>query len=140
VNRRALLTLLGGAGAAPSMFTSLAAFGETAGKRPMIGYLAGASQAAADRSSTTRGFLGGLRDQGYEESRDIEIARYFADGYLDRLPALAQQMVRLKPDVVLAPATITAVALRAATDTIPIVCPLLENPVRLKLVASESRP
>jgi putative ABC transport system substrate-binding protein len=53
---------------------------------------------------------------------------------------LAAELVRLKPDAILAPATVVALAARAATATIPIVTPLLENPVRLGLVASENRP
>jgi putative ABC transport system substrate-binding protein len=92
------------------------------------------------RSSTSLGFVNGLRDQGYIEGRDFDFARRFADGFLDRLPALAKELVELKPDVVLAPATPPALALRAATGSIPIVCPLLENPVGLGLVASENRP
>src|SRR5262249_41362466 len=57
---------------------------------------------------------------------------------LERLPALAKELIALKPDVLLAPTTLTALALRTATDSIPIVCPLLENPVGLGLVASEN--
>jgi putative ABC transport system substrate-binding protein len=109
-------------------------------KRPLVGYLAGAAPAAVMRSSTSLGFLNGLRDQGYVEGRDFDIAHRFADGFLERLPVLAKELVALKPDVLLAPTTLTALALRAATGSIPIVCPLLENPVGLGLVASENRP
>ncbi len=109
-------------------------------RRPLIGYLAASSSAATVRSSTTLGFFDSLRDQGYVEGRDVDIARRYADGVLDRLTALAKELAELKPDALLAPATPPALALRAATGTIPIVCPLLENPVGLGLVASENRP
>jgi putative tryptophan/tyrosine transport system substrate-binding protein len=135
VKRRDFITLLGGAAAA----LSLPARAQQA-KRPLVGYLAGAAPAAVVRSATSLGFFKGLRDQGYVEGQDFDLAQRFADGFLERLPALAKELVALKPDVLLAPTTLTALALRAATDSIPIVCPLLENPVGLGLVASENRP
>jgi putative ABC transport system substrate-binding protein len=64
----------------------------------------------------------------------------FTDGYQDRLPVLTEQVVRLKPDVILAPAVIGAVAARRATSTIPIVSPALADAVHLGLIASEARP
>jgi putative tryptophan/tyrosine transport system substrate-binding protein len=87
-----------------------------------------------------RAFVDGLREHGYFEGREVDIVYKFADGFFDRLPALAQELVRLNPDVILAPTSVVALAARAATPTIPIVSPLLENPVRLGLVASENRP
>jgi putative tryptophan/tyrosine transport system substrate-binding protein len=53
---------------------------------------------------------------------------------------LAEQLVKLGPDAILAPTTFSAVAAKAASATVPIVCPLLENPVRIGLVASENHP
>jgi putative ABC transport system substrate-binding protein len=133
LKRRDVITLLGGAAAWP-----LAARAQT--KRPLVGYLAGATPAAVARSSTSLGFLNGLRNQGYVEGRDIDLTHRFAGGFLDRLPSLAKELVALKPDLCLAPTTLTALALRAATDSIPIVCPLLENPVGLGLIAGDNRP
>jgi putative ABC transport system substrate-binding protein len=92
------------------------------------------------RSTTNLAFVNALRDHGYVEGRDIDIAYRFAEGFFGRLPALAQELVRLKPDAILAPTPVVALAARAATATIPIVSPLLENPVRLGLIASENRP
>jgi putative tryptophan/tyrosine transport system substrate-binding protein len=134
MKRREFITLLGGATAA----WPLAAQAQV--KRPLVGYLAGAAPAAVVRSSTALGFLNGLRGQGFVEGRDIDLAYRFADGFLERLPALAKELAALKPDVLFAPTTPTALALRAVTDSIPIVCPLLENPVGLGLVAGENRP
>jgi len=109
-------------------------------RRPLIGYLAAATAASVMRAATLPALIKGLRDQGYIEGRDIDIVYRFADGFFDRLPALAEELVRLKPDAILTPATISAQAVQTATMTIPIVCPLLDNPVRLGLVQSESRP
>jgi ABC-type uncharacterized transport system substrate-binding protein len=104
----------------------------------MIVYLAAVSSASALR--TRRGFLNGLRDHGLVDGQNLEIVYRFADGNFDRLPALADEAVRLKPDVILAPALATALAAKTATTSIPIVCPLLDNPERQGLAASNARP
>jgi len=59
---------------------------------------------------------------------------------MDRFPQLAEELVRLAPDVIMAAVTPAALATRKLTQTIPIVCPLLADPIRLGLIASESRP
>jgi ABC-type uncharacterized transport system substrate-binding protein len=58
----------------------------------------------------------------------------FSDGYAERLPSLAEEVVRLKPDVILATAPDTAVAVRKLTSTIPIVTGALADPVHLGLM------
>jgi putative ABC transport system substrate-binding protein len=58
----------------------------------------------------------------------------------ERLPGLAEQLVRLSPNVIMVAVTPAAVAVRALTQTIPIVCPLFANPIGFGLIASESRP
>jgi len=133
MNRRGFITLLGGAAAWPRAARAQA-------RRPLVGYLAGAASASVMRSTTALAFVNGLREQGYVEGRDLDIAYKFADGFLDRLPALAEQLVKLGPDAILAPTTFSAVAAKAASATVPLVCPLLENPVRVGLVASENQP
>ena len=134
MKRRQFITLLGGAAVA----WPLAARAQA--RRPLVGYLAGAAPASVMRSTTALAFVNGLREQGYVEGRDLDIAYKFAEGFLDRLPALAEQLVKLGPDAILAPTTFSAVAAKAASPTVPIVCPLLENPVRVGLVASENQP
>ena len=81
-----------------------------------------------------------MRELGYVDGRNFNLVRRFSDGYQDRLPALAEEVVRLKPDVILAPAVISAVAARKATSGIPIVSPALADAVQLGLIASEARP
>jgi putative ABC transport system substrate-binding protein len=109
-------------------------------RRPTIGYLAAISSAPVLRSANRRGFLSGLHEHGYDVSQNVDIAYRFADGDFQRLPAVAQELVGLKPDIILAPAEATALAAHGATTTIPIVCPLLDNPVRQGLAMSEARP
>ena len=133
VRRREFITLLGGAAAWP-----LAARAQA--RRPVVDISAAAASASVVRSNVHLGFVDGLRELGYFEGREVDIVYKFADGFFDRLPALAQELVRLNPDVILAPTTVVALAARAATAAIPIVSPLLENPVHLGLVASENRP
>src|SRR6476646_138570 len=132
MKRRAFITLLGGAAAWPLVARAQQA------RRPLVGYLAGAAPASVVRSTTALAFVNGLREHGYTEGRDVDIVYKFASGFLDRLPALAEQLVRLGPDAILAPTTFSALAAKAASATVPIVCPLLENPVRVGLVASEN--
>ena len=59
---------------------------------------------------------------------------------MDRFPVLAAELVGLTPDVIVAAVTPAAVATRALTKSIPIVCPLLADAVNLGLIASDSRP
>jgi putative tryptophan/tyrosine transport system substrate-binding protein len=93
-------------------------------------------------SSTTSAamFLQGLQDLGYVEGRDLQITYRSSDGYGDRLPALAEELVRLKPDVLVGAGLDAVVALRGATQTIPIVSATLADAVHLGLIANEARP
>jgi putative ABC transport system substrate-binding protein len=63
-------------------------------------------------------FLQGLRDLGFVEGRDFDITYRFAEGYLDRQPALAREVVDLKPNVILAAATEAAIQVKALTGSI----------------------
>ena len=108
MRRREFITLLGSAAAWP-----LAARAQV--RRPLVGSLAGAASSSVVGSTSKLGFINGLREHGYVDGRDIDIAYKFADGFLDRLPTLAAELVRLKPDAILAPATVVALAARAAT-------------------------
>jgi putative ABC transport system substrate-binding protein len=82
----------------------------------------------------------GLRDLGYVEGRNINIEFRTALGHADRLPGLAEELVRLKADVIFAAATPAIEAVKRATSTIPIVMALGGDPVASGLVASLSKP
>jgi putative ABC transport system substrate-binding protein len=106
------------------------------GKVPKIGWLGSRSASAPARELFGRE----LRALGDVEGKDIAFEYRYADGQLDRLPALAEEMVRLKVDVLLAPATPAAVAAKNATKTIPIVFVVGFDPVVAGLVESLARP
>ena len=85
-------------------------------------------------------FLQGMRDFGYIEGQHFDFTYRFADGYVERLPLLADEIVRLNPSAILAPGSGPAVAARKATAKIPIVAPALADAEHLGLIASHSRP
>jgi putative ABC transport system substrate-binding protein len=84
-------------------------------------------------------FRQGLRDLGYVEGRNLVIEYRDAEGKLERLPALAAELAALKVDVIVAGATVQALAAQQATKTIPIVF-LAGDPVPSGLVTNLARP
>src|SRR6516164_3520488 len=138
IRRREFITLIG-ATATASWASPIAALGQTLNKRPQrIGFLAGSSYVAASRN--TVGFLEGMRAHDYIDGINFEMEYRWADGHLERMSALAEDLVRSKPDVIVAAIVQAAVAANDATKTIPIVCPLLVDPIHLSLIKSDARP
>jgi putative ABC transport system substrate-binding protein len=82
----------------------------------------------------------GLNDLGYVEGKNIQFERRVADGNLDRLPALAVELVRTNVDVILAESSFAVEAAQAATSKIPIVMTGVGNPVGSGFVKSISQP
>ena len=81
-----------------------------------------------------------MRALGYTEGRDFEMEYRWAEGYLERLPALAQELIRLEPAVIVVANPQAAVAASDATKTIPIVAANFDDPVGLGLIKSDARP
>ena len=132
LNRRAFLgTVVGPLFAAP-----LAAEAQQAGRMYRIGYLAEGAPPSSVRAETLRE----LRELGYVEGRTLVIDSRFAGFEHDRLPVHAAELVRLKPDVLMAAGNPCIAALRQATSTIPIVMAWAIDPVGAGLVASLARP
>jgi len=86
------------------------------------------------------GFHRGLRDLGWVEGQNIVVEHRWAEGRFDRLPDLAEELVRLKVDVIVAPTSIYAGAAKQATSTIPIVFAVHADPKGSGHVASLARP
>jgi ABC-type uncharacterized transport system substrate-binding protein len=86
------------------------------------------------------GLRAGLRDLGYVEGKNIVIEYRSAEGNYDRLPELAAELVRLKPDVLVTSATPGTLAAKQATTTIPIVMVDVGDPVGSGIVASFAHP
>jgi ABC-type uncharacterized transport system substrate-binding protein len=114
----------------------LAAEAQPTKKRPHIGYLALRS-APADQDAA---FQQGLRELGWVEGQTIAIDYRWAAGRVERLPALAEELVRLEVDVIVASATPVVKAAKHATSTIPIVMPAVADAVDAGLVQNLARP
>src|SRR6059058_2689661 len=101
------------------LLTGFPAQAQQPSKIPRIGYLTASSLSAiADRAEA---FRQGLRELGYVDRKNIVIEWKSAEGKVDRLPALAAELVRLKVDVILAAGPTVTRAAKDATSTIPIV-------------------
>jgi putative ABC transport system substrate-binding protein len=87
-------------------------------------------------------FRQGLRELGYVEGQNISVEYRWADWKPDRIPALAEELVRLKVDVIVSAGggTVTVLAVKKATKTIPVVFVTGGDPVSTGLVASLARP
>jgi putative tryptophan/tyrosine transport system substrate-binding protein len=108
---------------------------------PVIGYISGSSAAADTQSPYVASFRKGLGEAGYVEGRNVTIEYHWLEGRYDRLPALMADLVRRRVAVIASYGSPQpALAAKAATATIPIVFGVPEDPVRLGLVASLSRP
>jgi putative ABC transport system substrate-binding protein len=107
-------------------------------KIPRIGFLSASSPAAL--SARIEAFRQGLRELGYVEGKNIVIEWRSAEGKLDRLPALAAELVRLKVDIIVTAGPSLTHAAKEATSTIPIVMTFDPDPVGSGFVASLARP
>ena len=115
----------------------LAAEAQQAAKVPRIGYL---STNLAANPHLPEAFRQGLRDLGYVEGRNLVIEYRDAEGKLERLPALAAELVALKVDVIVTSTTVGVLAAKQATKTLAIVFAAVGDPVASGLVTSLARP
>jgi putative ABC transport system substrate-binding protein len=107
---------------------------------PVIGWLNTGSANDPFFASYVAPFRAGLKEAGYVEDQNVAIDFRWAGGQYDLLPALAKELVHKQVAVIAAGAPPAAVAAKAATDNIPIVFIVGNNPVKLGLVASLSHP
>lgn len=134
MRRRDFLTGLASAAAA----WSFAAAAQRSGM-PIIGFLG--SDSAKQRALLLEAFHRGLAETGFVEGKDLVVEYRWAEGHVDRLPALALELAQRRVALIVASGgNVSALAAKAATSTIPIVFMLGGDPVKLGLVATLSRP
>jgi putative tryptophan/tyrosine transport system substrate-binding protein len=116
----------------------LAAHAQGPSSRPLIAILN--LNSASSVSPRVRGFIQAMRDLGYAEGRGYDLAERYADGQLERLPVIANELARLNPNLFVTGSTPATFAAYQASQTIPIVSVALVDPVGLGLAANEGRP
>jgi putative ABC transport system substrate-binding protein len=109
---------------------------------PLLGILSPGSPEPTDTyyASLLESFRQGLRDLGYFEGKNIQLEYRFAEGKLDRMPALVAELVQLKPAVIVVSAVPAIRAAKQATKTIPVVIISTVDPVAAGIVDSLARP
>jgi putative tryptophan/tyrosine transport system substrate-binding protein len=134
MRRRTFFTLIAGVAAWPLSVNAQQP------KRPLIGFLSNPSRKTLTEVLLLPAFHRGLAEARYVEGENVAIEYRFADGQVDRIPALAADLVKRNIDVLVTFTNPTALAAKAATTTIPIVFIIGGDPVKLGLVDSLNRP
>jgi putative ABC transport system substrate-binding protein len=137
MRRRAFITLIGGAAAAPSLLWPLGARAQQPGKLPTIGFL-GASTPSG-WAPWTAAFLQRLRQLGWTEGRTVAIEYRWAEGHSERYADIAAELVQLNVDVIVTVGS-AVLAAKQVTSTIPIVFAIAVDPLGTGMVASLARP
>ena len=132
MRRREVLKLLGGAATA----WPLAARAQH--KMPRVGFMGNST--AALEANLVNSFRAGLRELGYEEGRNIVIDYLWAEGNYERFPALVDQFIAAKVDVIVTAGTPAALAVKEKTKTVPLVVVAAGDPVGTGLVQNLARP
>jgi putative ABC transport system substrate-binding protein len=133
MRRRQFIALVASAVACP-----FATLGQSTSKRPLVGYLEAGRKDVVEKRDAA--FSEGMRELGYIEGESFDITYRFADDDYSRLPALAGELVQLRPDVIVTAVTTAAVAASKATRTVPIVSAILNDPIREGMIASYAHP
>ena len=116
----------------------LTAESQQAGKVYRVGFLSWGSRGSSPH--LLQAFEQALRERGWVPGENLVITYRYAEGQYDRLPALAAELVRLEPQVIVAWPTAATRAAKDATSTIPIVMMGVSDPISERLIASFARP
>jgi putative ABC transport system substrate-binding protein len=136
MRRRDFIVMLGGTAASGTW--SVATWAQQP-QLPIVGFLSSLSAAAL--TGPVAAFRQGLASVGYEEGKNVAIEFRWADGHYDTLPALAAELVKERASVIVSVGgDPPAFAAQAASTTIPLVFMVGQDPVKLGLVTSLSRP
>jgi ABC-type uncharacterized transport system substrate-binding protein len=125
MRRRQFIAVLGGTTAVASR--PLPSFAQTSSKRPLIAAQLGGSKTETDRFFG--GFSQGMRELGYVEGQDYGFEVRYGDGNVSRIPPQIEELVRLKPDIIVSGTTAGVIAAKKLSNTVPIVCGDLTNPI-----------
>jgi putative ABC transport system substrate-binding protein len=131
MRRREFISLIGGA-------TFAWPLALRAQQAPVVGYLGLTS--VRTEAYYIASFRKALSEAGFDDGRNINIEHRFAEGDISRLPALAAELVRRNVAIIFTATTVSTVAAKAATSTIPVIFAIGADPVKSGLVTSLSRP
>ncbi|MGH6641327.1 MAG: ABC transporter substrate-binding protein [Bradyrhizobium sp.] len=135
MKRREFIMAIGGVAAWP-----LAARAQQSRNAPRIGFMATGALELPETRAGLNAFHKGLSEYGYIDGQNIIVEVRAADSKVERFPALARELVGLNVDLIVATNSLAARAAQQATTTIPIVVPVMGDPVGDGLVASLARP
>jgi putative ABC transport system substrate-binding protein len=134
MKRRSFITLFGGAAAT----WPLAARAQQPGKLSTVGLLG--TGTPSTQGQWNAAFVQRLHELGWTEGRNIAIEQRWAEGRRDRVAEIAAEFIRLRADVIVVAGSNAVIAVKQATAVIPIVSPIMGDPVETGLVASLARP
>lgn len=137
-NRRKVVIALGASGAAFGLPPSSLA--QAPGKIWRIGFLVGRRLEGAESDPITGAFRLGMRELGYVEGKSLVIEWRGASGRMENLPRLAEELVALKVDLIVASGTASIAAAQKASSTIPIVMASANDPISAGFVKTLARP
>lgn len=139
MKRRQFIALVAGAVAVPTLSLRMARAQQKSALRT-VGVLMGVTETDADSQTRVAAFRAGFEELGWKDGDNIRIEYRWAAGRMDLIEQYARELVALAPAVILANGTPAVATLQKLTNSIPIICALVNDPVGLGFVNSLSHP